>query len=219
MSTADLRINDRSSIELATLQPKEEPRIDRPNSAQDEQPVIEQQYPHGIRLVFITIGLILSTFIAALDSTIIATAIPRITTQLGGISNIAWYGSALAITNAAFQSPWGKAYQYFPLKITFLLAIAVFETGNVICATAPTSEMLIFGRVIAGMGQGGVMTGAFIMIALTASPHYRAAYMGVGGVSFAFASVIGPLLGGALTDGPGWRWCFWYVYLDAANLS
>jgi MFS family permease len=160
-------------------------------------------------LVLVTVGLILSIFLAALDSTIIATAIPSITTQFGSISNIAWYGSSYSITNTAFQSAWGKAYQYFNLKATFMCAIAVFEIGNVICATAPSSEVLIFGRIVAGMGGGGVMTGAFIIIAITAGPEYRSAYMGVLGVTFGCASVVGPLMGGALTDGPGWRYCFW----------
>ena len=169
------------------------------------------QYPRGVRLILITIGLVLSIFLAALDSTIIATAIPSITTQFGSISDIAWYGSSYSITNTAFQSAWGKAYQYFNLKATFLCAIAVFELGNIICATAPSSEMLIFGRIVAGMGGGGVMTGSFIIIAMTAGPEYRAAYMGVLGVTFGCASVVGPLMGGALTDGPGWPWCFWCV--------
>lgn len=166
-------------------------------------------YPRGVRLLLITIGLVLSIFLSALDSTIIATAIPSITTEFGSISNIAWYGSSYIITNAAFQSCWGKAYNYFPLKTTFLLAILVFEAGNVICALAPSSEVLIFGRIIAGCGGGGIMTGAFIIIALTAGPEHRAAYMGVLGVTFGCASVVGPLMGGALTDGPGWRFCFW----------
>jgi MFS family permease len=183
-----------------------------PDNAPTPKPqnaIATPQQPRGIRLVLVTTGLILSIFLSALDSTIIATAIPSITTEFGSISNIAWYGSSYIITNAAFQSCWGKAYTYFPLKITFLLSILVFEIGNVICALAPRSEVLIFGRTLAGMGGGGIMTGAFIIIALTAGPKYRAAYMGVLGVTFGLASVVGPLMGGALTDGPGWRWCFW----------
>ena len=195
-------------IELANRGPTNPPEPLIPTTTQDDLHS-QQQHPRGIRLVLITIGLILSIFITALDSTIIATAIPSITTQFGSISNIAWYGSSYSITNAAFQSPWGKAYQYFSLKATFLCAILVFEVGNVICASAPSSEVLILGRVVAGMGGGGVMTGCFIIIALTAGPKYRAAYMGVLGVTFGCASVVGPLMGGALTDGPGWRWCFW----------
>ncbi|KAJ4321168.1 hypothetical protein N0V94_003008 [Neodidymelliopsis sp. IMI 364377] len=170
-------------------------------------------HPRGIRLILITAGLILSIFLSALDSTIIATAIPSITTEFGSISNIAWYGSSYIITNAAFQSCWGKAYTYFPLKITFLMSILVFEIGNVICALAPRSELLIFGRTLAGMGGGGIMTGAFIIIALTAGPKYRAAYMGILGVTFGLASVVGPLMGGALTDGPGWRSFFGFASL------
>lgn len=104
---------------------------------------------------------------------------------------------------------WGKAYKYFPLKTAFLLAVAIFEAGNVICAVATSSNVLVLGRVVAGLGGGGVMTGAFTMVALSVREKYRAAYMGVSGVTFSTASVVGPLMGGALTDGVGWRWCFW----------
>lgn len=166
-------------------------------------------YPSGLKLVLITIGLVLGIFLAALDATIVATAIPSITDEFGSIGNIAWYGSAYSITNTALQSCWGKAYKYFPLKTTFLSAIFVFEIGNVICATATSSTVLIAGRVVSGIGGGGTMTGAFIIIALTAKPRYRDAYMGVTSVTFGASSVLGPLMGGWLTDGPGWRWCFW----------
>ncbi|CAI6337626.1 unnamed protein product [Periconia digitata] len=179
-----------------------------PTTAEDTPPPAHQQ-PSGIRLILLTIGIMTSIFLAALDSTIVTTAIPAITTEFGTISNIAWYGAGYGCTQTAFQSAWGKAYKYFPLKTGFLLAVAIFEAGNVICAVASSSTVLVLGRVVAGLGGGGVMTGAFTMVALSVKEEYRAAYMGVSGVTFSTASVVGPLMGGALTDGIGWRWCFW----------
>ncbi|PSN73965.1 midasin [Corynespora cassiicola Philippines] len=200
------------AIELTPLPPrsiKDELEPQAHDSPPDPNAGVPITYPKNIRLALITIGLILSIFLAALDSTILATAIPSITSQFGSISNIAWYGSSYVITNTAFQSAWGKAYNYFSIKRTFLAAIAVFELGNVISAVSSRSEILILGRCVAGMGGGGVMTGSFLGIALSVRDEWRAAYMGVMGVTFGVASVVGPLLGGALVDGAGWRWCFW----------
>jgi MFS family permease len=194
-------------IELYNLEPSRNLDAQSITSAQHDSG--SPQYPRGIRLLLITTGLILSMFVAALDSTIISTAIPSITTEFGTISDIAWYGSAYIVMQAAWQPVWGKAYRYFPLKTAFLLSILVFEVGNVICATATSSAILIFGRVVAGTGSGGIFSGAFISIALTAGPDRRAGYMGLVSMAFGSASVIGPLMGGALTDGPGWRWVFW----------
>ncbi|KAF2258931.1 MFS gliotoxin efflux transporter glia [Lojkania enalia] len=202
-------LSSAQDIELSAYQSQRSDNVPQGDSIPTPSARIPATYPSGTKLVLVTIGLVLSIFLSALDSTIIATAIPKITDEFGSIANIAWYGSAYAITNTAFQTSWGKAYNFFSLKYTFLLAIAVFESGNVICAVSLNSSMLIFGRVIAGAGGGGIMTGAFIIIAFTAKPEYRAAYMGVLGVTFGASSVVGPLLGGVLTDGPGWRWCFW----------
>ncbi|KAH6643723.1 MFS gliotoxin efflux transporter glia [Boeremia exigua] len=200
---------DRHPVELDTRRPDGTQKLEPPPNPSHEDEATAIQYPRGIRLLLITVGLVLSIFTSALDSTIISTAIPAITTDFGTISDIAWYGTSMVITHTAFQSCWGKAYKYFSLKTVFLLSLLVFEIGNIICALAPNSEILIFGRIIAGCGSGGIMTGAFIIIAYTAGPKYRTLYMGVLGVTFGCSGVLGPLLGGTLTDGPGWRFCFW----------
>ncbi|QKX62800.1 uncharacterized protein TRUGW13939_09965 [Talaromyces rugulosus] len=166
-------------------------------------------YPTGIRLFLVILAIIFSVFLSALDSTIVSTAIPRITDDFGRLDDVAWYTSAYSLTNFSFLSSWGKAYKYFPLKRTFLFAGVIFEIGNVICATAQNSSTFIVGRAIGGMGGAGIMSGAMITIGTYVRPSQRAAYFGTIGVTFACAGVLGPLLGGALTDHASWRWCFW----------
>jgi MFS transporter, DHA2 family, glioxin efflux transporter len=128
--------------------------------------------------------------------TIVATAIPRITDDFRSLEDVGWYGSAFFLTIASFQSTWGKAYKYFPLKIAFLIAIAIFEVGSLICAVAQNSTTLIVGRAIAGVGGAGIAAGAYTIIALAAPPGKAAAFTGILGAVYAVASVVGPLLGG-----------------------
>lgn len=107
-------------------------------------------YPHAYKLFFIVVALVLSIFLVALDMTIVATAIPRITDEFHSLDQVGWYGSAFFLTVGAFQSTWGKTYKYFPLKATFLVAIGIFEVGSLICGVAQNSVTLIIGRAIAG---------------------------------------------------------------------
>ena len=110
-------------------------------------------YPHALKLAFIVVALVLSIFLVALDMTIVATAIPRITDEFHSLNDVGWYGSAFFLTLASFQSTWGKAYKYFDLKPTFMVSIAIFEIGSLICGVAQNSVTLIVGRAIAGTGS------------------------------------------------------------------
>jgi MFS transporter, DHA2 family, glioxin efflux transporter len=138
--------------------------------------------------------------------TIVATAIPRITDEFKSLDNVGWYGSAFFLTVASFQSTWGKAYRYFPLKTAFLVSIAIFEIGSLICAVSKSSTTLIVGRAIAGSGGAGVASGCYSIIAFSVPRKQTAAFTGILGAVYAAASVVGPLLGGVFTDNLSWRW-------------
>lgn len=108
-------------------------------------------YPKSIALALIFVSLCSSTFLVALDATIVATAIPTITSQFNSLEDVSWYNSAMLLTSCAFQLPYGRAYRLFKTKWVFFSAIAIFELGSIICGTAPSSIALIIGRAIAGM--------------------------------------------------------------------
>lgn len=120
---------------------------------------VVEEYPKGPRLAFIIVALVMAMFLVALDMTIVATAIPRITDEFHSLDQVGWYGAGFFLTVAAFQSAWGKAYKFFPLKMAFIISFAIFELGSLLCGVARNSAMLIVGRAIAGIDSSSVMGG------------------------------------------------------------
>ncbi|KAJ5959964.1 Major facilitator superfamily domain general substrate transporter [Penicillium vulpinum] len=163
----------------------------------------------GIPLVLVMTGLGLSIFLMSLDSSIIATAIPRITSQFNSTSDIGWYGSAYSFAMCALQPVAGKLFTSFQMKGMFLGCFTIFELGSLLCALAVNSPMLIFGRAIAGSGAAGCFTGAFCIVAVSIPLVKRPFYIGILQSTFGVATIIGPVLGGAFTEHVTWRWCFW----------
>ncbi|KAH4161849.1 hypothetical protein HBI04_127330 [Parastagonospora nodorum] len=172
----------------------------------------------GIKLLLIHIGICLCTFLVGLDFNVIATAVPVITSRFNSLDDVGWYGAAFYIALCASQPLAGKTFTLYPKKMTYLIYLAFFEIGSLICGLAPTSNGLIAGRVVAGFGASGVFAGGFVILTTIIPLHKRAIYTGTMSSTFAIASIVGPVLGGALTQHASWRWCF-YLNLPIGGLA
>ncbi|WP_243844343.1 MDR family MFS transporter [Salinibacterium sp. ZJ454] len=169
-----------------------------------------------LRLTFL--GLILAVLLAALDQTIVATALPTIVGDLNGLQHISWVITAYILAATIGLPIYGKLGDLFGRKYVFLFAIGVFLLGSVLSGLAQDMTQLIAFRALQGIGGGGLFIGAQAILGDVVSPRDRGRYMGLIGGAFGVASVSGPLLGGFITDNWDWRWIF-YINLPIGALA
>ncbi|KAK0610960.1 major facilitator superfamily domain-containing protein [Immersiella caudata] len=174
--------------------------------------------PRSLKFWTIIIGMYLALFLVALDRLIIATPLAAITNEFGSIEDIGWYGSAYMLTNASFTLIFGRIYKLYSTKWVFLICIGIFEIGSALCGAAPSSTAFILGRAIAGTGAAGVWAGATMLMIPLIPLRKRPVFISMLGMIFAVSSVLGPLVGGSLTDSVSWRWCF-YINLPIGSVA
>ncbi len=160
------------------------------------------------QIMVVMAGLMVGMFLAALDQSIVGTALPRITSDLGGFSKLSWVVTAYLLASTASTPLWGKISDLYGRRLLFQIAIVVFVAGSLASGFSADMDQLIAFRAVQGLGAGGLMALALATVGDVIPPRERGRYQAYFALTFGVSSVLGPILGGFFADGPGWRWIF-----------
>ncbi|KAF9873765.1 hypothetical protein CkaCkLH20_08875 [Colletotrichum karsti] len=173
----------------------------------------------GIRWIIVVFAILSSTFLFALDNTVVADVQPQIVLQFDAITDIAWLAVAFIMAATSTNLLFGQLYSHLKPKWLYIGSVVVFEVGSAVCGAAPTMDALIVGRALCGLGGVGMYLGVMTLIAATTTIQERPAYLASIGLTWGLGTVLGPVVGGAFADSDAtWRWAF-YINLPIGGLA
>lgn len=170
------------------------------------------------RLVLTMLGVMLALFLAALDQTIVSTALPRIVGELGGLERLSWVVSAYLVTSTSLMPAIGRLSDLYGRKWLYIVGIGIFLLGSILSGLSQSMLQLILFRALQGVGAAFIFANSIAIIGDVFPPKDRGKWTGIISAVFGLASIVGPLLGGWFTDNLSWRWVF-YINMPVGALA